>query len=470
MRRSQRGHSIDCSNSPENESDREQTPISLTRSRRLSRHRTPTLSDEGSLNESPEDSYLVTRTSEQSICEEDIPQMVTSGIPFSYRNFLRWLINFICFTSILKNTVCKAQLCPNYIGWTQTGATILKNLLHKLVEKLTILLFCVFAFWFIIIFLPTKLDTGRMSMRTPGEVKSSISSLKELRFYQEKVRKHAEEIQALYSLMKQLSAKVQEMKIMSNEDLVAQNIMKKIQGDYIEKPDFALKSIGGTIDFEHTSATYSCDKARSYWSWFRLWNYAHPPDVILEPNMTPGNCWAFSGDSGQVVIRLARKIFLTNITIQHIPKTISLSGNLDTAPKDFVVYGINDKSREETFLGAFLFQPENSIQMFPLKNTLSKPFNCMKLKILTNWGNPHFTCIYRVRAHGTMNQPVTAPADSIKLAEPLHNQSQGVKGQGGRRSACAYSFATDTKANKFLTIDAGDKKICQEFADQEIET
>ncbi|XP_068963301.1 SUN domain-containing protein 5-like, partial [Petaurus breviceps papuanus] len=280
---------------------------------------------------------------------EDTPQIVTIVISPSYRSVLSWLIQIICFISTLRNTVCKAQLCPQYIGWTQTGAAPLKNFLHKLVKKLSILFFCVFAFWCIVICLPTILDTGRVNMRAPDEVKVSISSLNELRHCQEKVRKHAEEIQALYSLMKQLSAKIQEVKVMSNEELVAQNIMKKIQGDYIEKPDYALKSIGGTIDFEHTSATYSCDKARSYWSWLRLWNCAHPPDVILE--------------------------------------------------------GIDDKSKE-TFLGDFLFQPENSIQMFPLKNTLIKPFKCIKLKILSNWGNPHFTCLYRVRAHGTVSQPL----------------------------------------------------------------
>lgn len=58
----------------------------------------------------------------------------------------------------------------------------------------------------------------------------------------------------------------------------------------------------------------------------------------FQPNMTPGNCWAFSGDRGQVTIRLAQKVYLSNLTLQHIPKTISLSGSLDTAPKDFVIY------------------------------------------------------------------------------------------------------------------------------------
>lgn len=58
----------------------------------------------------------------------------------------------------------------------------------------------------------------------------------------------------------------------------------------------------------------------------------------FQPNVTPGNCWAFAGDRGQVTIRLAQKVYLSNLTLQHIPKTISLSGSLDTAPKDFVIY------------------------------------------------------------------------------------------------------------------------------------
>lgn len=63
-----------------------------------------------------------------------------------------------------------------------------------------------------------------------------------------------------------------------------------------------------------------------------------PHTCLFQPNVTPGNCWAFAGDRGQVTIRLAQKVYLSNITLQHIPKTISLSGSLDTAPKDFVIY------------------------------------------------------------------------------------------------------------------------------------
>lgn len=55
---------------------------------------------------------------------------------------------------------------------------------------------------------------------------------------------------------------------------------------------------GASIDFEQTSATYNHDKACSYWNWIRLWNYAQPPDVILEAGGMAGQ-----GESGRGVAR-----------------------------------------------------------------------------------------------------------------------------------------------------------------------
>ncbi|VFV17075.1 low quality protein: sun [Lynx pardinus] len=273
-------------------------------------------------------------------------------------------------------------------------------LFQKLMEKTGVLILCAFGFWIFSMHVPSKMEVWQ---HCKSVTPCSHSFL--VRMYQEKVRHHSGEIQDLRGNMTQLIAKLQLMEAMSDEQKMAQKIMKMIQGDYIEKPDFALKSIGASIDFEQTSATYNYDKARSCWNWIRLWNYAQPPDVILEPNVTPGNCWAFSGDRGQVTIRMAQKVYLSNLTLQHIPKTISLSGNLDTAPKDFVIYGMEGSPKEEVFLGAFQFQPENIIQMFPLQNQPVRAFGAVKVKISSNWGNPRFTCLYRVRVHGSVTPP-----------------------------------------------------------------
>ncbi|NP_001171381.1 SUN domain-containing protein 5 [Sus scrofa] len=301
---------------------------------------------------------------------------------------MSWIACLVCFLRTQAHQVlfnnCRCRL-----------------LFHKLMEKTGVLVLCAFGFWVFSMHLPSKLEVWQDD--------SIHSPLQSLRMYQEKVRHHTGEIQDLRGNINQLIAKLQEMEAMSDEQKMAQKIMKMIQGDYIEKPDFALKSIGATIDFEQTSATYNHDKARSYWNWIRLWNYAQPPDVILEPNVTPGNCWAFAGDRGQVTIRLAQKVYLSNLTLQHIPKTISLSGSLDTAPKDFVIYGMEGSPREEVFLGAFQFQPENIIQMFQLQNQPPRTFGAVKVKISSNWGNPRFTCLYRVRVHGSVTPPREQP-------------------------------------------------------------
>ncbi|XP_059753978.1 SUN domain-containing protein 5 [Balaenoptera ricei] len=314
--------------------------------------------------------------------------IIASGLTQGMLGCMSWITCLACFLrtqahQVLFNT-CRCKL-----------------FLHKLVEKTGVLILCVLGFWVFSMHLPSKVEIWQDD--------SINSPLQSLRMYQEKVRHHAGEIQDLRGNLNQLIAKLQKMEAMSDEQKMAQKIMKMIQGDYIEKPDFALKSIGASIDYEQTSATYSHDKARSYWNWIRLWNYAQPPDVILEPNVTPGNCWAFSGDRGQVTIQLAQKVYLSNLTLQHIPKTISLSGSLDAAPKDFVIYGMEVSPKEEVFLGAFQFQPENTIQMFQLQNHPPRTFGAVKVKISSNWGNPRFTCLYRVRVHGSVTPPREQP-------------------------------------------------------------
>ncbi|NXQ77871.1 SUN2 protein, partial [Quiscalus mexicanus] len=85
----------------------------------------------------------------------------------------------------------------------------------------------------------------------------------------------------------------------------------------------------------------------------------------LQPNIFPGNCWAFKGHQGQVVIKLPARVYLTAITLQHISKDASPSGTIISAPKDIAVFVNRD---EETLLGVFTYHVEkNPTQTFPLK-------------------------------------------------------------------------------------------------------
>lgn len=58
----------------------------------------------------------------------------------------------------------------------------------------------------------------------------------------------------------------------------------------------------------------------------------------LQPDVHPGNCWAFRGSKGFLVIRLSMRIIPTAVSLEHIPKALAPSGTLLSAPRDFSVY------------------------------------------------------------------------------------------------------------------------------------
>ncbi|XP_064589224.1 sperm-associated antigen 4 protein-like [Zonotrichia leucophrys gambelii] len=181
--------------------------------------------------------------------------------------------------------------------------------------------------------------------------------------------------------------------------------LSQIALDPCVRTNWALKSTGATIDTQRTSQTYDCKDSlpcrilRFFWA-------ASPPDTILQPKVFPGNCWAFKGHQGQVVIKLPARVYLTAITLQHISKDASPSGTIVSAPKDIAVFGVDteEDTEEETLLGMFTFNVEkNPTQTFPLKNMLlPRAFSHVKLLVKSNWGNPWYTCIYRVKVHGKM--------------------------------------------------------------------
>ncbi|KAJ7426660.1 hypothetical protein WISP_13985 [Willisornis vidua] len=96
-------------------------------------------------------------------------------------------------------------------------------------------------------------------------------------------------------------------------------------------------ALGATIDTQRTSQTYDC-KERWICRILRFFWTANPPDIILQPNVSPGRCWSFKGHQGQVVIRLPARVHLAAITVQHITKDVSPSGTVISAPRDIAVF------------------------------------------------------------------------------------------------------------------------------------
>ncbi|KAG9069842.1 hypothetical protein KI688_009167 [Linnemannia hyalina] len=182
---------------------------------------------------------------------------------------------------------------------------------------------------------------------------------------------------------------------------------------------------------------------------------------VIQPEMNPGDCWPMQGGWGQVAIQLAKRVVVTEIVIEHVDPRVAL--HRGTAPRDIEIWRLaapttessssteeeevrrrmtNDEDAGETpilatwhkfgspFPGASLLvtityqqQQEQPIgtcdrsgdedrvgvaeseietaQRFSIP--LSKqnvPAYGVVVRVLSNWGHPDFTCLYRVRVHG----------------------------------------------------------------------
>ncbi|XP_077625395.1 sperm-associated antigen 4 protein isoform X2 [Crocuta crocuta] len=188
-----------------------------------------------------------------------------------------------------------------------------------------------------------------------------------LREYHERVHSQGQQLQQLQAELDKLHKEVSSVRA-ANSERVAKLVFQRLNEDFVRKPDYALSSVGASIDLEKTSHDYEVANTAYFWNRFSFWNYARPPTVILEPGVFPGNCWAFEGDQGQVVIRLPGRVQLSDITLQHPPPSVAHTGGANSAPRDFAVYGLQVDDETEVFLGKFTFDVEKSeIQTFHLQ-------------------------------------------------------------------------------------------------------
>uniref|UniRef100_A0A8C2W000 Sad1 and UNC84 domain containing 1 n=1 Tax=Chinchilla lanigera TaxID=34839 RepID=A0A8C2W000_CHILA len=184
--------------------------------------------------------------------------------------------------------------------------------------------------------------------------------------------------------------------------VIVNNALKLYSQDKTGMVDFALESGGGSILSTRCSETYETKTALLSLFGIPLWYFSQSPRVVIQPDIYPGNCWAFKGSQGYLVVRLSMKIHPTMFTVEHIPKTLSPMGNISSAPKDFAVYGLENEYQEEGQpLGQFTYDQEGeSLQMFQALEIPDRAFQIVELRILSNWGHPEYTCLYRFRVHG----------------------------------------------------------------------
>ncbi|XP_030402310.1 SUN domain-containing protein 2 [Gopherus evgoodei] len=184
--------------------------------------------------------------------------------------------------------------------------------------------------------------------------------------------------------------------------LIVNQALKRYSEDRTGMVDYALESGGASVISTRCSETYETKTALLSLFGIPLWYHSQSPRVILQPDVNPGNCWAFRGSQGFAVIRLSSHIRPTAVTLEHVPKALSPQDTIPSAPKDFAIFGLDEEGQQEgIILGQFTYdQDGDPIQTFRLEGEDVGTFQVVELRILSNWGHPEYTCIYRFRVHG----------------------------------------------------------------------
>lgn len=167
--------------------------------------------------------------------------------------------------------------------------------------------------------------------------------------------------------------------------------------------DYALESSGATItptrctkSYLERNIQYSIDGL------LPIFFTSNSPRVVIQPSITPGECWCFAGAEGHLVVQLSRTIIPTSFTYEHIRKELTPDLHIDSAPKYFRVKSLrDDKDSEGLLLGEYEYDKDGEpLQQFKVQNPNPVPTRFIELKIQSNHGELQYTCLYRFRVHG----------------------------------------------------------------------
>ncbi|XP_068086522.1 klaroid protein isoform X2 [Anabrus simplex] len=188
---------------------------------------------------------------------------------------------------------------------------------------------------------------------------------------------------------------------------IVNNALNTYDADKTGMVDYALESSGGSIINTRYTDTYNIRTTILSLLGVTLWSWPSPsnPRTVIQPGVIPGECWAFRGAKGYLVIHLSGRVKISAVSIEHIPVSLAPTGRIDSAPKDFIVWGLkneNDKDPEE--LGRYTYRDNaTSLQSFHVQRDDLPPFEIVELRIESNHGNLEYTCLYRFRVHGVLS-------------------------------------------------------------------
>jgi len=199
----------------------------------------------------------------------------------------------------------------------------------------------------------------------------------------------------------------------SQVEEIVRNALVRYDADKTGIFDFALETSGGSVvstrctqTYVERSGTYTMFNGWLNLGWFSpLTMSTTSPRNAIQPGVQPGQCWAFKGSEGRLLISLSSPMIPRRFSVEHIPRSLSPNGRIDSAPRNFIVYGLMAEfDQQPVKLGEYEYDAVNGepLQMFEVDMTeeKTKNFKLIEIEIKSNHGHPEYTCLYRFRVHG----------------------------------------------------------------------
>eukprot|EP00239_Pterosperma_sp_CCMP1384_P010161 CAMPEP_0197863702 /NCGR_PEP_ID=MMETSP1438-20131217/41362_1 /TAXON_ID=1461541 /ORGANISM="Pterosperma sp., Strain CCMP1384" /LENGTH=360 /DNA_ID=CAMNT_0043481703 /DNA_START=192 /DNA_END=1274 /DNA_ORIENTATION=+ len=226
-----------------------------------------------------------------------------------------------------------------------------------------------------------------------------------------------DELNALSKRVDNQEAKLESIVTQAEVSSMIEKTVVKTVDDALEEalaekpglPDYALYSGGGKV-IDHS--VLHKDQTTEPVLYMLLSSVlgvkaVHPKanEWVISPQIdeVPGNCLALNATTGYIEIRLRQKIVPSAFTLEHIPQKYAY--DTSSAPKSVTVDGWahSEEAEEQAVvpLGAFSYDTSASeaVQTFTVDS--KEAVDHVKFNVLSNHGNPDYTCVYRFRVHGT---------------------------------------------------------------------